>query len=126
NTATKQPKSMIDQRDSLAREVDEELRREQLLKLWEKYGTYVVAAALLVIIAVGGVKYYQHRTTVAAEAAGARLAAATGKAAPGDAEAQKLLDDLSKTGPSGYATLAKFRLAAADREAGKLAEAAVA
>ena len=35
---------MIDQRDSLAREVDEELRREQLLKLWEKYGTYVVAA----------------------------------------------------------------------------------
>src|SRR5262245_40569699 len=29
---------MVDQRDSLAREIDEELRREQLLKLWERYG----------------------------------------------------------------------------------------
>ena len=32
---------MVDQRDSLAREIDEELRREQLLKLWEQYGTYI-------------------------------------------------------------------------------------
>src|SRR5499426_4705573 len=118
-------KSMIDQRDSLAREVDEELRREQLLKLWEKYGTYVVAAAVLLMIAVGGVKYYQYRTTVASEAAGARLAAATGKAAQG-ADANKLLEELSKTGPAGYATLAKFRLAATAREAGKAAEAAAA
>src|SRR5262245_64677426 len=55
-------KSMIDQRDSLAREVDEELRREQLLKLWEKYGTYVVAAIALIVVGVGGVKYYQYRT----------------------------------------------------------------
>ena len=59
---------MIDQRDSLAREVDEELRREQLLKLWEKYGTYVVALIALIVVGVGGVKYYQYRTTVAAEA----------------------------------------------------------
>src|SRR5262245_23763214 len=95
-------KSMIDQRDSLAREVDEELRREQLLKLWEKYGTYVVAAAVLLMIAVGGVKYYQYRTTVASEAAGARLAAATGTAAQG-ADANTLFDEFSKTGPAGYA-----------------------
>ena len=116
---------MIDQRDSLAREVDEELRREQLLKLWEKYGTYVVALIALIVVGVGGVKYYQYRTTVAAEAAGARLAEATRRAAPeSGAQAQKILEDIGKSGPAGYATLARFRMAAADREAGKLAEAA--
>src|SRR5258705_10124794 len=34
-------------------EVDEEVRREQLKKLWERYGNYVVAAVILVIAAVG-------------------------------------------------------------------------
>ena len=121
------PKSMIDQRDSLAREVDEELRREQLLKLWEKYGTFIVAAVLLVVLGVGGVKYYQYRTTVAAEAAGARLAATTRKSGQeSSAEAQKVLEEIGTSGPAGYATLARLRLAAADREAGKLAEAAAA
>ncbi len=28
-------------------EVDEEVRREQLKKLWERYGNYAVAAAVL-------------------------------------------------------------------------------
>src|SRR5262245_40874857 len=120
-------KSMIDQRDSLAREVDEELRREQLLKLWEKYGTYVVAAVALIVVGVGGIKYYQYRTAVAAEAAGARLVAASRRPAPDSSpEAQKILTEIASSGPAGYATLARLRLAAADREAGKLAEAAAA
>ena len=117
---------MIDQRDSLAREVDEELRREQFLKLWEKYGTYAVAAVALIVIGVGGVKYYQHRTTVAAEAAGSRLAEATRRPVQENAEAQKILQEIGSSGPAGYAVLAKFRLAAAEREAGKLNEAAAA
>src|SRR5262245_15751979 len=33
---SREERSMTDQRDSLAREIDEELRREQLLKLWER------------------------------------------------------------------------------------------
>ena len=116
---------MIDQRDSLAREVDEELRREQLLRLWEKYGTYVVAAIALIVVGVGGVKYYQYRSAVAAEAAGARLAAATRRpASENSAEAQNILQEIGSTGPAGYATLARLRMAAADREAGRLAEAA--
>ena len=45
---------MVDQRDMLAREVDEELRREQLLRLWDQYGTYVIAAVAVLIIGVGG------------------------------------------------------------------------
>jgi hypothetical protein len=118
---------MVDQRDSLAREIDEELRREQLLKLWDAYGTYVVAAAVLIIAGIGGFKYYEHRRTLAGEAAGARLAMAAREAAQDKkAEAQKALEDIAKTAPANYGVLARLRLAAAEREAGKTAEAAAA
>jgi hypothetical protein len=115
---------MTDQRDSLAREIDEELRREQLLKLWERYGTYVIAAAALIIMGIGGFKYFEHRRTVAAETAGARFTAAAREAAQNrTAEAQKALEEIQSSAPAGYAALARLRLAAADRQAGKRAEA---
>ena len=118
---------MVDQRDSLAREIDEELRREQLLKLWERYGIHVIAAAVLVIAGIGGFKYYEHRRLLAAEAAGASLATATREAAQSkQVEAQKALETIAANAPAGYAVLARLRLAAAQRDAGKTAEAAAA
>jgi hypothetical protein len=116
---------MVDQRDSLAREIDEELRREQMLKLWERYGTYVVAAAVLIIAGIGGFKYYEHRRALAAEAAGASLTMATREAAQNKkAEAQKALEAIATGAPAGYAALARLRLAAAERDAGRTAQAA--
>ncbi len=120
----REERSMTDQRDSLAREIDEELRREQLLKLWERYGTYLIAAAALIIIGIGGFKYFEHRQIVAAETAGARFTAAAREAAQNStAEAQKALEEIQSTAPAGYAALARLRLAAADRQAGRRAEA---
>ena len=116
---------MMDQRDSLAREIDEELRREQLLKLWEQYGTYIIAAAVLIIAGIGGFKYYEYRRIQAAEAAGLRFAAVSREAAPDKkAETQRSLEEIAKSGPAGYAALARLRLAAAEREAGKTVQAA--
>ncbi len=40
-------------------EVDEELRREQLKKLWERYGILIIALAVLFVAAVGGWRGYQ-------------------------------------------------------------------
>ena len=40
-------------------EVDEEVRREQLKKLWDKYSIYIIALALLIIAGVGGWRGYQ-------------------------------------------------------------------
>ena len=118
---------MVDQRDSLAREIDEELRREQLFKLWERYGIHAVAAAVLVVAGIGGYKYYEHRRAMAAEAAGASLTLATREAGQNKkAEAQKTLEGLAATAPGGYAVIARLRLAAAERDAGKTAEAAAA
>src|ERR1700682_3335083 len=61
-------------------EVDEEVRREQLKKLWDRYGNYIVALAFLVVAAVAaggawrGYKYWEPRR--AAEAGAAYDAAA--------------------------------------------------
>jgi hypothetical protein len=118
---------MVDQKDSLMREVDEELRREQLLRLWDQYGTYAVALAFLVIAGVGGYKYYEHQRLVAAEAAGARFATAVKELTQNKAvEARGALEDIVKTAPAGYATLARLRLAATLRVAGKTDDAAAA
>ncbi|MGE0848214.1 MAG: tetratricopeptide repeat protein [Hyphomicrobiaceae bacterium] len=115
---------MTDQRDSFAREIDEELRRDQLLKLWEKYGTHAVAAAALVILGVVGFKYYEQRRVAASEAAGDRFTAAARAAAQDkSADAQKSMEQLAASGPASYAALARIRLAAADREAGKTEQA---
>jgi hypothetical protein len=118
---------MADDRDSLAREIDEELRRERLLKLWERYGIHIIAAAVLVIAGIGGYKYYEHQRAQAAEWAGARLAQAGREAGQSKkAEAHKTLEEIARSGPGGSAVLARLRLAAAEREAGKAAEAAAA
>ncbi len=118
---------MTDQRDALSREIDEELRREQLMRLWERYGIHVIAAVVLVIVGIGGYKYLEYRRIVAAQAAGARFTAAVHEAAQDKkAEAQKTLQELAADGPGGYALLARLRLAAADREAGQTEKAAAA
>jgi hypothetical protein len=116
---------MVDQRDVLAREVDEELRREQLMKLWEKYGTYVVGAVVLIIVGVGGWKFYEGQRIRSQQTAGTQFSLGVREAAKADAKADapNALDEIAKTGPEGYATLARLRLAAADKTAGKTADA---
>ena len=40
------------------REVDEEVRREQLKKLWDRYGNFVIAALILVVVGVAAWRGY--------------------------------------------------------------------
>ena len=52
-------------------EVDEDVRRDQLKKLWDQYSIYIVAGALLIIAAVGGWRGYQYLEAKKAAEAGA-------------------------------------------------------
>jgi hypothetical protein len=114
-------------KDLLAKEIDEELRREQLLRLWDTYGTYVLAAVLAVVVGVGGWKYYEHQQAVASEAASTRyIIALRDFAVNRPAEAQKALEELAAGAPAGYAQLTRLRLAAHDAAAGQTAEAVAA
>jgi hypothetical protein len=100
--------------ESLFREVDEEVRREQARKLWDRYGNYVVAVSLGVIIAVAGVKGWQYYAQQRAEAAGqayfnAIRAERDGKPAEDVAAA---FAAVAKSGHSGYGKLVKLDEAA--------------
>ncbi|HEX5666875.1 MAG TPA: tetratricopeptide repeat protein [Hyphomicrobium sp.] len=103
---------MVDKNDSLSREIDEELRREKLEKLWEQYGTYVLGAAAALVIAVGGYQLYDQRKKSFAAENGARYdAAVTLLEQSKTDEAQKALSEVLASGHAGYASLAQLQLA---------------
>lgn len=115
---------MADDSDSLLREVDDELRREQMQKFWERYNGLILAAVAAVLIGVGGYKFWETRRTATAQAAGAEFSAAEDLAENKKSEdAQKAFTKIAETGPAGYAVLAKFQVAGAAAKAGKTADA---
>ena len=77
---------MATERDSLLREVDEELRRDQFQQIWEQYGTYIIGAVAALLIGVGGYKWWDGRQAAAAEAAGLRFEQALNLAETGNAD----------------------------------------
>jgi hypothetical protein len=97
----------------LFNEVDEEVRREQLKKLWDRYSVLIVAGALLVIAAVGGWRGYQYLEAKKASEAGAAFDQAVDLAEQNkSAEAEAAFNKLASEAPSGYRTLARLRAAA--------------
>ena len=115
---------MVDKSDALIREVDEELRREQLEKLWEKYSNHAFALAALIVVGVGGYKLIESRRIAAAEAAGAHYEEALSLAKAGKtAEASTAFEALSTDGPRGYKALSQIQLAGEYLKAGKTSEA---
>lgn len=94
-------------------EVDEEVRREQLKKLWQRYGTYFIAACVLLVAAVGGWRAYEWWEAQRAAEAGTAFQAAVALAEQGKhAEAEAAFAKLAAEAPASYRMLAKFREAA--------------
>ncbi len=94
-------------------EVNEEVRRDQLKKLWEQYSLFIVAAALLIIAAVGGWRGYEYlEAKKAAEAGDAFNKAVELSEQNKHTEAEAAFADLAAKAPSGYRMLARFRAAA--------------
>jgi hypothetical protein len=106
--------------DSLFREVDEEVRREQAKKLWDRYGTYLVAVSLAVIVGVAGWKGWQYWQLSRSQAA-AKVYFNQGADAAGPRDSD--LQELARSGPAGYALLARFSLAGELAKTGKREEA---
>ncbi len=94
-------------------EVDEEVRREQLNKLWQRYGHYAVALCILIVAGVGAWRGYEWWQAKKAGEAGtafeqAATLAQTGKHQEAEAAFAKLAND----GTAGYRVLARLREAA--------------
>ena len=62
--------------EAFIREVDEELRREQMSNIGKRYGLLIIAVVLLVLIAFGGWTWWQHRQNMLAGEQGQQLATA--------------------------------------------------
>ncbi|MEO6946507.1 MAG: tetratricopeptide repeat protein [Nitrobacter sp.] len=94
-------------------EVDEELRREQLKRIWDRYSALIIAAAVLIVAAVGGWRGYQYLEAKKAAVAGSAFEAAAGLADQNkSAEAEAAFTKLAATAPSGYRNLSRLRAAA--------------
>jgi hypothetical protein len=93
-------------------EVNEDVRREQLKKLWERYSIFIVAGALLIIAAVAGWRGYEYvQAKQAAEAGQAFDKAVELSEQNKHAEAEAAFNSLAVTAPYGYRMLARLRAA---------------
>ena len=104
------------------REIDEELKQEDYLRLWKKYGNYIMGAVLAAMIAVGGFyAWRQHQDQKRIETSN-RYAEAQALAAAGKREdAAALFANIAEEAGGGYRVLSELQRAALRATAGDTA-----
>ena len=94
-------------------EVDEEVRRDRLKRVWDRYGVLIIVLAVLLVVGVAGYRGYQYWIEKQAAAASAQFEqAVTLSEQDKDAEAQAAFAKVAGEAPAGYRTLARLRAAA--------------
>ncbi|MFZ0606274.1 MAG: tetratricopeptide repeat protein [Xanthobacteraceae bacterium] len=94
-------------------EVDEEMRRERLKSLWDRYGTYLIALCVLVVVGVGVWRGYEWWQNKQAEKSGAAFEQAVELAEGGKQQQSEVaFAKLATDGTAGYRSLARLREAA--------------
>ncbi len=95
--------------EAFLREVDEEVRRDQMIGMWRNYGRLIVGAVIAGLLVFAGVLGWRAYTHGQQEAQAVKLQQAYDSLAAGDAKgAQASLDDLAKNGGPGYGALARL------------------
>jgi len=93
--------------EAFLREVDDELRRDQLLTFWERYGRWTIGAIVVALAIFAGVLFWQHRQREAAGVEGEQVQAAFDALGNGQPDqAGKTLAPIAASGRDGYKALA--------------------
>lgn len=93
-------------------EVDEEVRRERLQKLWERYSIYIIGVAVLIAAAMAAWRGYEWWLAKQAAAAGAQFEQALTLSEQGKHdEAEQAFTKIAGEAPAGYRMLARLRAA---------------
>jgi len=110
--------------DSFIREVNEELRSEQVRTAWRRYGRFVVAAAVLIVVGTAVHRGYDYWQTLEASKSGDQFLAALKLSQDKKPdEALAALAVLEKEGHGSYPLLARMRTATLQAEKGDTAAA---
>ncbi len=89
--------------ETFYREVDEELRKEQMSGLWKRYGGLAIGALVLLLAALGGFIWWQNRQAEKAGERGEALIAVFDDVQAGKAKAAApRLDPIAAEGGPGY------------------------
>jgi hypothetical protein len=108
------------------REIDEELRRDNLLALWSRYGRYVIAVVVVALLVAGGIAAWRSHELAERQAQSAQFASALALARAGrTGDAAMVFATIAKEG-GGYAQLAAFEEAGLLAKSGEHAKAAAA
>jgi len=99
--------------DLIFREVDEDVRRDQIEQYWKRYGTYFIAGAVLIVAITAAGVLWRNYQTEQREADGARFEHASQMAATDPAGAAEVFASLAADGNGGYPALAAMREAEA-------------
>ncbi len=95
------------------KEVDEDLRREQLKRLWDRFGPFVIGLAILIVVATAGYRGWIYWQEKQAQATGDRYLAALNLADQGKHDqAITALKAIVANGSGSYPVLAELRIAA--------------
>lgn len=107
------------------REVDEEVRRDQLLALWKQFRVPLIVIVVVIVGGVSGWKFWQEQQRQEREAESAEFNQAVELLTTGDITAGRAeLEDLEDSAGPGYRFVARLQHAASLTEAGD-AEAAL-
>lgn len=107
--------------DTFVREVDENLRRDQIRDLFKRYGNWLIAGLVLFLGASGGYIWWQQHQQNVSEAHVEQLAEIYKDVGSGNvAQAPKQLDDLANSGSKSVRASAQFTRAALAIQQGDL------
>ena len=96
--------------DSFIREVNDEMRREQAQKLWDRFGPALLVLAILVVLGTAAFVGYRYWDETRANRSGDAFSQALKLANDGkNDEALTALDQLEKDGYGAYPLLARMR-----------------
>ena len=111
--------------EAFLREVDEELRRDELQSLWKRFGRLAIAVILLLLGSWGGWLYWQDRQTKAAGVEGEQLSQALDDLQSGSVDSASVkLATLAESKQDGYRASAKLAQAGIAAQKNDLAGAA--
>jgi hypothetical protein len=110
--------------EAFLREVDDELRRDQAMQLWRRWGRIAIGAIVIGLIALAAWLFWRNQQHEARGVEGEQMAQAMQKLEAGDvAGAKQALDPLAQSKTKGYRAAAQMALAASALGKGDTADA---